>query len=492
MTQEHRNSSSQTAFLPFTRPEEEQREPFNSILVRRYIKPAIRWLLGQNISDGDQIIETDSNNTAVIMSQCWWGLGLCVEAFLNAQAMEGFTSDERVILAHRSIDFANRLLRAQSRIDSSWDKVTWDTSVIARSLLGLAREIRDHRFPIPDSKRLVGSIEDSVRNALNWLVPQSLNRDNVRYAFGPEDIAQVLRLLCSVAKYDRSLYPSGFANRGASTVDDLITQLANYLIELRTMPQGEGVHAEINYIPWKPPFSAAHALLAFADALPLVPSDIQGKLLNALSLTLLEAEQSQEGGRWGMPSETTFMLQGYLAAGEALLQFDHTLALKPEVIFRSIRWLTDEKQRFSDGSIMHITDYTFSYVIALQTVVMNASDNPYLRYTVPELYDFVLWREQMWSYQERAERLRVLERYHSKHQLHLQAGRLINIYVSILQVVGSAIIVLLFLGVSLLTGWDNQFITSPSFTVAYGTAAVSTVSLFLILTKRLRHRVEDA
>lgn len=476
------------ASLPFTKPEEEQAEPFDAILVRRYVKPAISWLLGQDAAHETR--DTQIANMALVQSRCWWGLGLCIEVLANAWSVPGFSDQERDELASVSVDLAELLLLKQEPSDGSWDSVTWDTSVIVRALLLFEKAIRQSKVRIRGHENLDRKIEESARKAVGWLVRQSLQRDNVRYAFGAEDVAQIIRVICTVAAERPSLFPSDLSSFNIHSAEELIQQLVEYLIDLRTLPK-EGIGSqETRYIPWEAPFSAGHALLAFADAIAILPPNLHGRTLSALSTTIHAAEATQSGGRWGMPNETPLMLYGYIAAGEALRVYGDMLSLRPEVVFRAIRWLTDEKQRFSDGSIMHTTDYTLFFALALQAVVTSARNNAYLHFTVPQLYDFVLWHEQMRITQERAERVRMIELYHQQQQKHAHVVRAANAYGAMLRVCGSAAIVLVFTELSLLTGWGSLYLKDPSFTVAYATATASAVSLFIIATRRLRHQTD--
>jgi hypothetical protein len=124
-------------------------------------------------------------------------------------------------------------------------------------------------------------------------------------------------------------------------------------------------------------------------------------------------EETQDEGRWGMPNSTSLMLQAYVTACDAISHHgklsNYSVKPVPEIVFKSLRWLADEKQRFSDGSILHTFTHTSFFVLMLQHLVLSRSY--LLDFPVIQLYDYVIWDSQVRSSHERSERLRLTEKY---------------------------------------------------------------------------------
>ena len=420
--------------LPFLPAEME----FGEVLGKKFIKPAITWMLGQR---GSHILDSVPP-TQVEQSSCWWGIALYIESFLNSQDLPSlFVQSERTVLAEQSVRLATILLENQDG-NGSWDSVTWDTAVICRSLLLLIEASQANPI-VKVPEKINEDVMRATARALKWLVMQAVHWESVRYPFGPEDIAMIVRMMCVLERVNPQAFPSDLSNQ--SKLDnthilpknsrDFILQLVQRL--LRQQVTIERASNLINFVHWESPFSTAHTLQAFSEALELLPPDIGDLCARSTAGAVAYVEESQDEGRWGMPNSTSLMLQAYVTACRTLDRYDKQpdsqVKPRPEIVFKSLRWLADEKQRFSDGSILHAFTHTSFFVLALQYIVLSKID--LMAYSMLQLYDYVIWDSQVRPSQERSERLRLADKLSRLNNELLSYMRFYNTTIMVVRVV---------------------------------------------------------
>ena len=107
-------------------------------------------------------------------------------------------------------------------------------------------------------------------------------------------------------------------------------------------------------------------------------------------------------GKWGLPDATSLALMAYLRGYSTLGDVEP----EPHIVLKTVRWLCDSKQRFSDGSILHSTNHTIFFCLAIVEVCNRwLSLESIKNLSVIDIYDYVLWQMPARTTVERAKRL---------------------------------------------------------------------------------------
>jgi hypothetical protein len=252
---------------------------FEDVLATNFIRPAIIWMIRQK---GPQIL-SNIPQTSVEQDSCWWAMALYLEIFINCLEMdELFTLSERKILANESIHLSEMLLENQSK-NGAWDepKGVWDTSAACRSLLLLLQTSKTKNY-LNLTSELSNNINTAVKKGMKWLTNLVIDWDLLRYPYGPEDLATVLRLLKTIKDNKVDVFPKIKAVRKELPVEDmpgnendLATLIISRLNQMKTIDSIEDTQTPIVY--WESPFSTAQIIRGICDAIEFLPDDLKAQ-----------------------------------------------------------------------------------------------------------------------------------------------------------------------------------------------------------------------
>lgn len=399
-------------------------EPFNSsfrdVLREKYIRKVVGWVIGDDV---DRI-------PAQRAGSCWEA---ALSVLLFAECEEVFASaspeDEalRKSFADRAAAVVRWLLSQRQSLQengqtfSTWEGVTWDTSVVVRALLA-AMSTYPNSFSVIERDL----IHTAIGQAVSWLFFRFDQwDDDVKYPFGPADVAQIAITLCTIrinhpqlhAKL-QSLLPQQHADPIVCIIDYLLHIKKDRTLQV-SMDASE--QAQIQICWWEDYFNTAEVLEALAYCCHFAESDTSfaannKELLCRVRDAIVRAcgffDQSQVGGMWGTHIDT-------LKVAQALVKLTSLLAARgskegdlgqerfcpvPEIhtLFKALRWSCDEKQVFSDGSFLHTMFLTIFYAHLLVGVYKSW---PPGQLTIDQLYDNALWCAPVRSTPERSRRL---------------------------------------------------------------------------------------
>lgn len=391
------------ADLPFTPFD----APLKEVLARSYIVPVTRWLSG---TQPDTVLAQAGNSA--------WEAAMSVDFFTQALSIlrdANPAPDLLEVIPRKSANVVRWLLELKREMPGgpyvSWEGVTWDTSVIIRTVLGAMHLLRTEERQ---------AVEDAAVASCNWLLSRFQRwKEEVKYPFGPADVAQILMTLVFVIERFPELYrriAAAYEPQTPPSPLSLCRYIAEYLVRDCTREHSAADHSsgpiEIAY--WLDGFNTAEVVealgLYYHLVVPQPPLQIQEER-DALRVHLSEVRDvlkgayqwfehvQSEDGTWGAAFDTSRILQTYVRLPH--LAYGMVDAM-PYRVFKTLRWLCDEKQIFSDGSYQHTDFITTFYSHALISVYTSweLADR-----TVAELYDDVLWMAPTRASPERSQRL---------------------------------------------------------------------------------------
>lgn len=379
------------------------------VLRTDFLSRVTDWLAGR---DPDTVLVQAGNSA--------WEAAMTIEFF--AQVKDVLATDEAGVQRKATLENKTRnvvrWLLTQQRIMpggpyTSWEGVTWDTSVIIRGILTAA----DLLYP---SDRT--AVYEAAVTGCNWLLSRFHRwREEVKYPFGPADVAQILMTILFIAQRFPSLYSHIASVYEPQTPPDALSlcrYIADHLLHdcTRETTSSGSDKAQVTIAYWLDGFNTAEVVEALGMyyhmlliQTPLLALDEEARLshqahLEELRTTFASAYQwfehvQAEDGTWGAAFDTTRILQAYINLPH--LTYGLVDAM-PYRVFKTLRWTCDEKQIFSDGSYQHATFLTIFYASALISVY---SHWPLIDREIDELYDDVLWAAPMRSAPERNQRL---------------------------------------------------------------------------------------
>lgn len=377
---------------------------FGDILSDDYIKPAIAWMTRQK---GSQIL----NNlplTSAEQDSCWWATALYIEAFLNCLEFEKlFLISEQKILSDKAVHLANVLVENQSK-SGAWDepKGVWDTSASCRALLLLLKYSRSNPLlKLTQSFQL--DLIEAVEKGMKWLLNLVINWDSIRYPYGPEDLATVLRLLRACHDIEKSVYPKLAVDSAVITDSGLIipkneVDFADIIVQmLIRMESKQNDPPEFPQIYWDSVFSTAQIVRGFCEVINLIKPETRQAGMKSLMGALMYIEAQQDDGRWGLPNTTSVVLEAYVlgcrVVKDSQIDGSEKFEAKSFIVFKAIRWLVE--QRASDGSIAHAYWHTVFFTLMLESLYLQK--HVLFNYSVIQLYDLVIWESENYFSQER-------------------------------------------------------------------------------------------
>lgn len=396
--------------LPFT--------PFSAslrdVLRKKYIKRVALWLLGK---DENSVLAQEGNSV--------WEAALSIIFLADAGdifAEAGEEAELRDVIRYKSTVVARWLLSKKIPIGGTeyvcWERVTWDTSVVIRALVTSLRKYHDS-FSEAERREIM----EVVVKATKWLHYRfSQWETQVKYPFGPADVAQIVITILHLAKEYPDLYKRILKEYyGDQAQKDWAAEIVEYLLHKKTEKTltveiaGDGRNEVVVYY-WDDFFSTAEVIEALGlfhqhchTFQPLLNE--YRPMLYATKEAVIRActycEQEQVDGMWGSHIDTIKVIYSYVKIRRMIPQrasgLDDPLIV-PEIhtTFKALRWMCDEKQIFSDGSFLHTMFLTIFYALALAEIYRSwqpAAD------PIEKIYDDVVWFSPVRTTPERSKRL---------------------------------------------------------------------------------------
>lgn len=413
--------------LPF----KEFDKPLKEVLMKNYLEPVAKWLV------------SDRQNTLLaIEAKSVWETGLSV---LFLAEMDDLSQDNSISLENRVTTISNWLIskkgtdiiknaQGQEITIYYWDKVTWDTSVVVRSLLTMLDKY-PHKFSDADKSNIIQTTTQSCK----WLYYMFLNWDKeVKYPFGPADLGQILTtILLLQAKFPNIYIDLCKEFKQESTTLDIATKIARKLLSIKTEKTNENHQLAINTnhnnteiitFWWDDYFSTAEVVESLAlfyvycnnaektnsNLLPISDKNIKILIREALVNTCIYFEKEQVDGMWGNHIDTIKVLYSYVRVRDLIPKTnkDDEPIITPEVhtVFKALRWMCDEKQIFRDNpndinspkSFMHTMYLTVFYAHSLLEIYKRWDP---VECSIAKIYDDVVWSSPTRTTPERAKRL---------------------------------------------------------------------------------------
>lgn len=396
---------SQLPFSPFS-------SSLREVLLEKYIKGVAKWLLGK---EENSILAQASNSS--------WESALTILFLSEVDDILSELGDQEKHL-QKEIQYKSaivaRWLLSKKVVDGQyicWEKVTWDTSVVIQALV-IALKKYGSRFSKAEGEEILHHITSGTK----WLYRRFTQWETeVKYPFGPADVAQIVIALITIAENYPNIYEEVCSEYGFdSSTLDIVVEIVEYLIyrkiEQRLSFQSSGKEGEVIAYWWDDFFNTAEVVYALAvfHQYASRKEHFVEKYRDLLSLvedTIIRAcayfEHEQVDGMWGSHIDTVRVLQAYTYVRRIIPQQAtgrEVPLITPEIhtIFKALRWACDEKQIFSDGSMLHTMFLTIFYAMAL--VEIYHSWDP-AKKTVAEIYDDVLWYTPVRTTPERIRRL---------------------------------------------------------------------------------------
>jgi hypothetical protein len=398
--------------LPFTPFE----HPLKDILRRRYISRAARWLLGKD----PDTIPAQAGNSA-------WEAAFAIRFFANARDIFEEAQEEKALcdVIATKISIVVRWLISQQRNEGdnmiSWEGVTWDTAIVTQALMFVSTYITRAELDV---------VMEAALKSCRWLLVRFQAWEQEKYPWGAADVAEILSTLVYLYRRYPGLYKQidiDYRTQGELAAPALFRTIAEYLLQSckgETYTTAEG--AQLSTASWEDGFNTAAALSALGAYYSLlmemykvethsqVAQDVAEKShrqhLHGLREALVSGyqwfeSQHAEDGTWGTTYDTAPILKVYVELPkltELRRPNGRLLTAEPHFVFKTLRWLCDEKQIFWDGSFQH-TDLTTIFYSSALISVYNLWEPAAQASGV--VYDDVVWASPMRTAPERAQRL---------------------------------------------------------------------------------------
>jgi len=394
-------------------------DTLQEILRRKYIKRVAEWLLSN-----------DEHSVLAQKAGSVWESALTIISLAEAAEIFRACNEEPELQAEiksKSATVARWLLEKkcddQRRNETyyCWEKVTWDTAVVTRSLL-----IALSKYRAEFSEEKQQEILDTAKTAIYWLHCRFDEWEtDVKYPFGPADIAQIVITMIYIREHYPDIYEQAIQKFYSTEPKDLATEIVKYLLHIKTEKSitvqiSAGETQDIVTCWWDDYFTTAEVIEslalfhAYCENKPNLKEEHK-ELLNSIKVAITEActyfEQNQVDGTWGSHIDTIKVIHAYvmirkMAPRRTQPNPKDDWLLVPEIhtTFKALRWICDDKQIFADGSFLHTMFLTIFYSQAL--VEVYNSWEP-AKSSVDKLYDDVVWSSPVRTTPERSKRLKL-------------------------------------------------------------------------------------
>ncbi|MDC9723683.1 MAG: hypothetical protein PSN34_13055 [Urechidicola sp.] len=379
--------------------------------MENYIISFTTWLLGK---DDLSILSQQSGSV--------WETSLNIITLNEIYNINNIEESLKKEIKRKSIATVDWILSKKNDINSNftqWDNVTWDTAVAIQSLLMCLSEYSDDL-----SQKQKDNIKDATFKGCLWLYSKFSQWElNTKYPFGDADISRIIGVLLKCYNTDADLYnkikthykenidPSDDGKWLNNIVMHLLYKGAD---KLDTGSDLSIINKNTKY-NWgdNDYFTTSDIVDSFCIFYKNfsnnnIPESFDKNIIKymevAIKQSCIKFENNQVDGMWGSHIDTIRVVGSYLLAGSLVSIHTKKKIIKPEIhtIFKAIRWMCDEKQRFDDGSFMHTMFLTVFFADTLVTVYKywNEADKKIL-----DVYDDVVWSSPARTTPERLERL---------------------------------------------------------------------------------------
>lgn len=413
-------------------------QPLRKELLQVYLAPAVRWIADTRDPTNPAVLPVKLGNiweTAIAI--------IILYRYKHLMVKEGSPTGEFDDKITQAVDFLLKQVQEDAAC-ASWDGGLYDTSLAVRALLYYA-------VKSPDSPWRT-RIEEVVEKGILWLCQEVEGWESERYSLGVADLAQVLQTilfweklkgkpLAALLKQRKAAFKNTQYEIETYVLDQLISALTGSAMEeKRAEPAGE---ANLNPNSGKGALKYSTRWLIDREnqdiwniseaVMGLVEyyqrhyrtnyGEDEAQRLSKVAKSIHEAvrylEMGHSDGKWGLPDTSSLALLAYLR-GHSIWE---RLEPQPQILFKTIRWLCDDKQRFADGSLLHSSTHTLFFCLCLVEVVERwiPAGSP-LDLSVEDLYDFVLWQMPARTSAERAKRLELQNKL-EKSDLVIQRHR---------------------------------------------------------------------
>lgn len=440
--------------IPFTPSNISLRE----ILKNKYIPKVSKWLLGKS-----------EMSVLAQVSGSAWESALTVITLSEVINIIGETSEENNLkneISRKSILVADWLLSKKVVEDKfiHWEGVTWDTAVIIHALLIIVSKYKEEL-----SQSKIQEIESVAVKGCKWLYYRFNQWDSdIKYPFGVADVAKLIITFSKFHEVNQELYLK-LQKEYKEEIDSKdngrwLSKIVGHLLQGRTEESSfiehNGQKEQVLTHWWDDYFTTAEVTEGLAVYYDFCQhqensNSCDEKLLEDIKDSLIRSctyfEQGQIDGMWGSHIDTIKVIYSYVLI-KRLVHSNHDgndiALIEPEIhtVFKALRWMCDDKQRFSDGSFMHTMFLTVFFAAALVEVYKSWSP---AKDRIDKIYDDVVWASPVRTTPERIKRLSVEIKASNLedniHQKNIRISKLTNMVV-ILVMLAMVLPLLIYLG----------------------------------------------
>ena len=512
--------------LPFKNPNDK----FNISLFKDYILPLAKWFFNSS-QDGVFLKTTNSAWEAAYSINYLMSIDKIVkqnpslkeyikdDAFLKTQeqitkTIEWLTQEPRVCLFSYEQEKTN-----EGGQYCSWEKNTWDTSVVIDAIVKSYDYYGEEILGNEETKQKIQSI---VKKAINWLFYEFEERQKEYsvYAFGANDFAPILSIIMTLIKSSWTVELLRDNEKlGSRGYKKKLLEHADHMVDY--FFHGKEIDFDENNAPvavhWGDNFITAEvstALVRYFDYAyneNVLTSNQAQEVYSVLKKIAHWYEKSQNfDGLWGSHDDTMQSLRAYLRVTSCLKKFEKwkqnffekdknvderlSMTIEDHKVFKSIRWLLDEKQCVADKSYLHTSYLTVFFGQTLITIFRewefsresNGEDKD-----IYTLYDELIGISPMRSAGERSKNVQLeleISKLKTSLKEHREKQRLLVVFYFILVSVLIAISTVITLGIVRFENGGMAILNDERF---FGIIDVISIILTLILTYFVLRRFKD-
>lgn len=373
-------------------------ESLKSVLRKKYLLKVAKWLRGKH--EGSILPEEGGSN---------WESALAIiffsdlrEVYLEHDEEKDFCDKIPGVCA----EVVRHLLGRKTVLSPSyvcWDKVTWDTAVVVRGILKILNSYPD-KFGDECNE-----IMDAVTKAMCWLFMRFEHWETeVKYPYGSSDVAQILLTITYLKEHYPIEYQKIQKTYTFKSTTPIDREIFKYLIQVKEVETITIDNIEETIVSWDGDFfqtaETLDSLVTYHKTLDESNPDhknVMDEIEDICKETFRFIEiRQREDGMWGTHVDTIRTLNAYIKASN-IFEERVKLNAEPQLVFKALRWICDEKQCFSDGSFLHTS---FLTIFMCDTLLEIHNSWPLAEYPIFRIYDEVFWASPVQTTSERTKR----------------------------------------------------------------------------------------